>query len=290
MCAFTPILRSAAALTMLLLACTQASAGHLFVSPLGNDGGNGTAFAPFLTLQGAVAGAQSGDVIQLEMGGNYGGAVINDKTLTIISTQDGGVMEPGVAGIIFNGVGNNDVLTVQGLRIDQAGSANNGIIFNSGRKLNVIDTVIQNGSGGSSGIFFQPNDAFAEINILDSIIAEFGTTGSSAGIRISPRSGGDVDALLEDVTAINNRVGVSVTAGTNSVVDVFLDDVDLSGGGTGILSTGAGSTVRVANSVITNNTVLGLSHPGTAKLISVGGNVVRANTANGGFTATEAQQ
>jgi hypothetical protein len=56
-----------------------------------------------------------------------------------------------------------------------------------------------------------------------------------------------------------------------------------------VYSAGGGSTVRLADSTITNNTT-GLSHPGTAKLISVSGNSVRGNTANGTFTAFEPQQ
>lgn len=279
----------AAMLTTSSLVCSEAFANHLFVSPFGNDAGNGSAFAPFLTLQGAINAAQSGDVIQLERGGNYGGGIINNKSLTILSTEGGGVIEPGAAGIIFNGVGNDDILTIRGLTIDQGGSVNNGIIFNSGRKLNVFDTVIQNGSGGASGIFFQPNDPFAEINVLDSIIAQFGTSGSSAGIRIAPRAGGDVDVSIEGLSAYNNRVGISSTAGAGSVIDALYDELLASGGGVGVSSVGAGSTVRVRNSTITNNTT-GLSHPGTAKLISVGGNTVRQNTTNGTFTATEAQQ
>jgi hypothetical protein len=275
-----------AMLTTLSLGCGAASADHLFVSPFGNDGGTGTAFQPFLTLQGAVNAADAGDVIQLEMGGNYGGAIINDKTLTIMSTAGGGVIEPGAAGIVFNGVGNNDILTIVGLTIDQAGSGNNGITFNSGRKLNVFDSLIQNGTGGASGVFYQPDDAFSELNIRNSTFSGFGTVGSSAGIRIAPRAGGDVDVLIEDVLAINNRFAALTSAGSGSVIDALYDEFLASGGGTGVQSSGTGSTVRLRNSVISNNAT-GLSHPGTAKLISLGGNSVRANTANGTFTATE---
>jgi hypothetical protein len=279
----------AAMLTTLPLVSNHAAAAHFFVSPFGNDGGTGTAFAPFLTLQGAVNAASSGDVIQLEMGGSYGAAVINDKTLTILSTQAGGVYEAGVTGIIFNGSGGNDELTIRGLTIDQAGTPNNGITFNSGRKLNVFDAFIGDSSGAASGIFYQPNDVLSELNIRNTVIGQTGTALPAAGIRIAPRAGGDVDAMLEDVFADNNRVAVSVVAGTNSAVDVTIDGLTASGNGTAITSNGAGSTVRVKNSTIANNTT-GISHPGTAKLISLGGNSVRGNTTNGTFTATEPQQ
>jgi len=287
---FPRMLGIAVMLTTSSLACGQASAAHLFVSPFGNDGtGTGSANAPFLTLQGAVNDAQSGDVIQLEMGGNYGGAVINNKTLTILSTEGGGVIEPGVGGIVFNGAGGNDILTIRGLTIDQAGSANNGIVFNSGRKLNVFDSFIQNGSGAASGIFFQPNDAVSELNVRNTVISEFGTSGVGAGIRIAPRAGGDVDVAIEDVAAYNSRTGISSTAGAGSFIDALYKNLLASGGGIGVSSAGAGSTVRLADSTIANNAT-GLSHPGTAKLISVGGNAVRQNTVNGTFTATEAKQ
>jgi hypothetical protein len=64
---------------------------------------------------------------------------------------------------------------------------------------------------------------------------------------------------------------------------VNADNIMISFASTGVL-TGAGSTVRLSNSVITQNQT-GLSSGG-GSIVSMAGNSVTGNTADGAFTAT----
>jgi hypothetical protein len=273
------------ALALAWLAPAPAGGAHLFVSHFGNDTtGTGTPFAPFATLQRAVDLANSGDVIQLELGGNYGAATIDNKSLTIVSNHGGGIFEPGGPALTFNSGSGNDTLTLRGLTIDQAGSANNGIMFNSGRKLNVLDTTIQNGSGGSSGIFFRPNTN-AELNLRNTTINEFGTAGGGSAIRIEPRNGADVISAMYASLLSNSRTGIRSVAGAGSNVNVLVRDMDIVGGATGISSSGPGSVVRVRDSAISNNQ-FGLTSQNGGQILTGGFNSVVANTANENFTGT----
>jgi hypothetical protein len=260
----------------LWLTVAPAFAAHIFVSQFGSDTtGNGSPNAPFKTLQRAVNAAQDNDVIQLEMGGNYGPATITNKTLTIMSTEGGGIFEPGMTAITYNGAA-GDILTLIGLTIDQGGSPFNGIVFNLGLKLIMMDMLIQNGSGGAYGVLFQPTTN-AELHIRDSTVAEFGATGAGAGIRVVPRNGADVIGSIRNCTLLNNLVALFVLAGLNSFNDMVMNPSYIGGGGTAVTSSGAGSTVRIKESIIANN-VVGLNRPNSGKIVSLGGNSVYANS------------
>ena len=95
------------------------------VEERGSDAsGDGSLNNPFRTLAKAVSVAQSGDIIQLGKG-EFGPAVITNKSLTIISAESGSIVDPGSTAITFNG-GANRELTLRGLTIDQGGTANSG--------------------------------------------------------------------------------------------------------------------------------------------------------------------
>jgi hypothetical protein len=276
-------------LAVFLLTAPPAWSEHLFVSQFGNDAGDGSAFQPFRTLQGAINAANGGDTIQLEMGGDYGPGAIDNKSLTIISRQGGGIFNPDGPGLLITGTGGDDTITVDGLVIDQGGSANNGIQFNSGHKLNVVNTTIRNGSGGASGIFFQPNGN-AELNVTNSIISNFGTNGSGSGIRIQPRQGADVTSVLNGVTLQNNRSGLLVSAGDGSDVGVVLEGSTVSGNSVvGVRGTGSRVQIFSGGSTIVNN-ARGVQSNNGAQVLSPRNNILINNTVNGAFTDTFGQK
>jgi hypothetical protein len=260
------------------LAPVPAGAAQLFVSQFGNDSGNGTAFQPLLTLQAAINAANDGDVIQLEMGGNYGPGVINNKTLSIISFDGGGIFEPGGTALTFNSGNGSDTLTLRGLMIDQGGSNNHGIVFNSGRKLDISNTTIQNGRGPRVAVFHRPNSN-SEVNIRNTTINEFGTSGIGGAVRIEPRNGADVKGTFSNNTFNNSSTGIASTAGSGGTVDLFVIDNVIAGGGTGISSSGVDSRVRIRNSTITGNSA-GLQSQSSGQILTGGFNTVVNNSLN----------
>ncbi len=268
------------------LVTSPAAAEHLFVSPFGNDDtGNGTPSAPLETLQGAIDFAGPGSAfIQLEMGGNYGPGVVGPgQNLTIFSTQGGGVFDPDGPGILVNGDGST-IVTLDGVTI---GGATIGVQFNSGHKLNVRNTTIQDISGGGSGILFRPN-INAELNVGNTVITNTGDTGDASGIRIDPRAGADVTGVLDNVTLQNNRAGLVLDAGSGVFLDIAVADSTISGNSIGLQARGAGSELRVRETIVIGNGT-GLHRPNGGKIESLEGNSVTGNTTDGSANSTVPQ-
>jgi hypothetical protein len=78
----------------------------------------------------------------------------------------------------------------------------------------------------------------------------------------------------------HNTTGIQ-TSGVDNIVNA--DEMMISFATTGVLAS-AGSTVRISNSVITQNST-GLNANG-GSIVSMAGNSVTGNTADGAFTAT----
>src|SRR5262249_52628333 len=126
----------------------QAQATRTYVSGLGKDSNPCTGASPCQTLQAALAKTAAGGQIYALDSANYGYVTIN-KAVSIVSGRGAtGVLAAGsVSGVTIN-AGANDVVNLQGLDIDGAGSGASGIQFSSGASLNVQDCVIRGFSNG----------------------------------------------------------------------------------------------------------------------------------------------
>jgi hypothetical protein len=265
------------------LAPIPAEGAVIYVTALGNDTtGDGSVENPFATLVKAESVANTGDTV-LVGAGDVGPVVINNKNLSIISLTGGGIFNPGTHAITFNG-GANRELTVRGLTIDQGGSANSGILFNSGRKLNVFDTTIQNGSGNWGGITFRSTTA-SELNVRNNTINGFGTSGNGGAISILPRNGADVTGRISDSFLSNSRFGVRVFPGDGSTANLLISNTTITGGTTGISASGVGSQVVVNESAITHN-ALGVQALNSAQIRTRVNNTMFGNAIDGTFTGT----
>ena len=85
---------------------------------------------------------------------------------------------------------------------------------------------------------------------------------------------------MRDLTLGHNTTGVQ-TSGVDNILNI--DNMMVSFAGNGVFGS-AGSTVRISNSVITQN-LNGLNVNG-GSIISMSGNSLTGNTTNGAFTAT----
>lgn len=289
---------AAAALVASSLASTPATAANvIFTSATNGDDSNctGEATLPCRTLSKSLSLASSGDVVQLESGGNYIGADIS-QSVTIYSPHGAGIL-PGVGACLTIAAGTKDVITVDGIicipapfpaeRPAGAVSTNaaNGIIFNSGEKLRVRNSRIHGAGSGNCGILFQPNTN-AELQIEHSVISENGFTGNGGGVCIAPTGNALVTGVIDDLTAQNDRIGLRA-AGRNA--DLLVENSTFSNNLLGIRAIGSTSTIRISNSAIFKNTT-GINSQSGGQLVSFGGNVLAGNTTDGTFTSTEAKQ
>jgi Right handed beta helix region len=253
----------------------QAQAMSTFVSRLGSDSGPCTAAAPCQTLQRALAKTRAGGQISALDSGNFGSVTINQAVSISGSGATGVLATSGVTGITIN-AGANDIINLQGLDIDGAGSGANGIQFNTGGLLTIQDSVIR---GFSNGINFQPNGSSA-LSVGNTVV-------SSNSTGISFQSSATSTGILNAVHLVNNGTGIAAlgASSTGSASVTVQNSLVVNNGTIGILS-GGFSAVMVANSTIAGNAV-GLEAQNTGATLQVAGSTLTGNgtgmlAANGG--------
>jgi hypothetical protein len=278
-------------------AAVHGQATRTWVSGVGDDVNPCSRTAPCKTFAGAISKTANGGEIDCLDPGGFGTVTIT-KSLTIDCTGTlGGVLNAG--GV--NGISVNDSATatpntieviLRGLSIDGAGTPAglNGVRFISGRSLVMEDVLIQNQTG-QTGIAVTPAGAaeFYAENVT--------VTDGSTGIHFRPTGGGgSVRAVLRNVRAQNNSAnGLNIDTNGNTApagIIVAVDKSSITGNFTGIaLNAPAGTTsatVMVSDSVVANNSSIGISATGTLGRIRVGGSSVTGNgtgvSATGGAT------
>lgn len=296
----------AAITTMLCAAPASAQATRTWVSGVGDDLNPCSRTAPCKTFAGAISKTFiNGEINCLDPGGY--GAVTITKSITIdCGSTVGSILASGTTGVIVNiAVSANDPtrsVRLRGLTINGTGSSGtigtrtgvDGIRVLQATSVFVEDTVIAEFS--QQGIEVA---ATAGVNIsLDNVIIRntnvsgvaLATTAGQVvasfnnvridGTPLALSAANRVRADIFDIVLSHNTVGVQ-TSGTDNIIN--MDSLKVQFATTGLLAN-AGSTIRVSNSVVTQNAT-GLSPNGGA-IVSMSGNSVTGNTTDGAFTST----
>jgi hypothetical protein len=288
---FAPTAAIAALLAALSFHVPTANAAVLYVLLIGTDspscGSFPSPFNPCRTLQQAVTNAAAGDTIFLDVAVDYGPATIN-KSVNILSRSIGAGTYSPAAKPCLTITGTNTVVRLSRYTCDQGGAAQPGIKF-SGKSLQLDDVTVRGGTGAVCGVLVQSAIA-ATISMQNSLIHQFGTSGSGGGVCLTPASGGNVKGSLSNVTLQSNRNGVVATATATSSVQIVLADTRVSeASAAGLRSSGATAKIMVRDSIIARNAI-GLLRVSSGNLTSLSGNIVADNTTKGTFTSTVPQQ
>jgi hypothetical protein len=312
--------RLSVGLTFALASCLTANSAyalndHSWVSASTGSGNACTRAAPCADFGTAQNLTNAGGVISVLDPGDYTNGVYITKSLTIRAegVDGGATFLPASGFLIIVVAGASDVVTLEGLHFNGAGS----IAFNSGGHLHVVRCVLTNSNvSGQAGIKFQPNSA-SKLSVTDTVISNMGS-GTGGGIVINPQSGGSARVNLERVTINGNAFGIAAdgtgsTAGINmTIADSMIGGnsqdgiiaVTPSGGAPigvmvtntksvnnafGIRSIGPNVTVRAESSKIIGNST-GLSFSGGGALLTAGNNMVRTNGSDGAFSGPVALQ
>jgi hypothetical protein len=247
----------------------QAQNGSLtrsFVSSTGVDTNACTITAPCASFAQAYTKVGASGIIAALDPGKYGPLTISGPVTVngngwaaITATATG-------SGITINaGTGN---VTLNGIEVDGAGAAYNGIVFNSGSNLSISNCVIKDivtpsiVSGGmvgtvGNGIWIAPAAGTITFGVFNTTV----TNNKWAGINYQPAGGSTVTATgtIDHVIATNNvNEGFAVYQGTAS---------------------GGSAAVSISNSVVANNGVgIGVgASPGTAT-VTIDSNEISGNT------------
>jgi len=262
---------------LLALSPAHALSNRAWVSGHGSDSaGCGSPGAPCRTLQYVHDNviAAGGEIDILDPAGY--GAVTISKAVSIVNDGVGaaGVQAASGNAITIN-AGASDVVTLRGLDIDGLGTGDNGIVFNSGAGLTVVNCVVRHFAGGGqttgNGILIQPSGAIGFL-ISNVVASDNGWT----GIYYGPPSGSSARAgVIDRVTAVNNSKGIWV-APLSGAATVALSNSVMNNNGVGIEAT-PGSTVSIDSSTMSNNDI-GLDAYGSA-IVLLGRSAITANNA-----------
>lgn len=285
---------------------TFGQATRTWVSGVGNDANPCSRTAPCKTFAGAISKtADGGEISVLDPGGF--GAVTIGKGLTINGTGTlAGILNSlGSNGVVVNAPATATVI-IRDISINGAGTGANGIRFLGGKTLMVDHCWIygQNNSATSRGIDANVSTAgFANLKVVNSVIENVTEDGihltDSAGTLLAAVANSEIMNCGQDgmeaaanvrLSVINSRVirhsnGI-ITSGNSAQVnldDVFVAYADFAG-----LKASAGSSIRVSDSVIANNTT-GLS-PNGGTIDSFQGNSLIGNPTPGSFSSTTNKQ
>jgi hypothetical protein len=301
-----------AVLVLTFASHTQAQATRTFVSGVGNDADPCSRTAPCRTWAGALVKTfTNGEIDALDPGG-YGTASIT-KSITIDGTQGSGfgsTLASGTTGFIINiAAGNvNDPfrsVRLRNLSINGTGASGSigtrtgidGVRFLSGSSLIIENTVISDFSQDGLEVAGAVGEANQMNVFLNNVIIR---NCSQSGIEMAHNNAnGQVVALLNNVqvhscaTGIEGRgrtrIGIKNAAvahctqgldqaGTDNIMNV--EDLFVSYASNGVRSI-AGSSIRLSNSVVTQNANGLVPNGGT--IHSLSGNSIFGNTVNGAF-------
>jgi hypothetical protein len=274
----------ATSLASLLVAVpANAQAPRTFVSAAGTDNPTCSFASPCRHFQAAVtATSPGGEVDALDPAG-YGPINI-DRAITIEGQGWSYIAPPaGGNGITINALSGN--VAIHGVSLNGAGIAgpSNGIVFNSGTSLTVINCVVQNfvtngnnpvtGNGiliapssgtvkfivanttasnnGYAGVEYLPAGTTVNGNgIIDHVVAtadQYGIVVDSSGTMV----GSTIATISNSIASDNSQTGVLVKNGS-ATVTVSVDNVSMSGNSIGIAGVNS-PQVLLGRSVITGN-------------------------------------
>lgn len=291
----------------------SAQATRTWVSGVGDDVNPCSRTAPCKTFAGAISKtAAGGEINCLDPGGFGAVSIIKSMTISCQYTEGGALA--GGNGIVVNMPATTDVTFIRGLDIFGVNPPSNGIRFVNNGTLHVEDTVIRRfNAANSRGIDFQPSGN-SQMTVTNTTISQNGNGATGGGIRIQPTGTGSARVTLKNVRIHNNAndaIRADTTGSTGGGITLMIDDSQILAstnginavspaatpavqvlltdsivalhGGSGLISTGAGTVMRVSGSTITANNN-GVTIGAGTSIHTFLDNILEGNAANGVFT------
>ena len=270
----------------------EAQATRTWVSGVGDDVNPCSRTAPCKTFAGAISKTATGGYIQAMDPGGFGAVTIN-KSITI--DGGGGVIagllgsSPGQSTIIVNSA--SAMVILRNLSIEGAGTGANGIRVVAAAQVHVEHCTIQNFT--DNGILFSgAGDLFVSDTSIKDVVNQgiYVQSGRTTLDRVTLSGNGfgflvglTAKATAKNSTASGNEAGFGTAYAATAQLN--LEHSVTSHNKYGIMAI-HGSSVRVNDVNVSNNTIMGLYNDGTGNLGSFGNNRFAGNAADGNFTAT----
>jgi hypothetical protein len=190
-----------------------AQAQRVFVSGTGSDSNPCTFASPCRSFQHAHDVAPAGGEISVLDSAGYGTVSIN-KSISIVNpggVEAGISVSSGNSGITINSPNATDTIILRGLTIDGQRVGLYAINFQSGGRLEILDSVVRNFT--NSGIIVQPSTGSMTLLVSKTHVLD----NSNAGIYLSPKGSSLItNALVDQTTVSNNTYGIYIDASHTS--------------------------------------------------------------------------
>jgi hypothetical protein len=286
-----------------------------YVSSTGNDANTCTFASPCRTFQRGHDQTNDGGFLQaLDVSGDYGPVVI----IKGIRISSPGADNPGERATITVTSGSaitvnapaNRTVTLVNLEVRGSGTADNGVLFNTGSLLQIYGGAYF-GFGGASpngfGVKFAPS-AFSKLLVSGTNMSGNGAASTGAAVQVNPQGAGGAFVNLREITAYNNAFGLAIDTtssmtGVNAVIHggtmqynrqdgvvvvggapigVTLDNnaLMLGNAGYGVRAIGNNVFARLDQATITGNTT-GIAAVSGGTVFSYGNNSIDGNGTNG---------
>jgi len=254
----------------------QAQATRTWVSGVGDDANPCSRTAPCKTFAGAISKtATNGKINCLDPGGF--GAVTITKSIEIDCLQfPGGILNSLTTGVIVNVTTAGGNVILRGIEIHGAGNGIRGVNLISATNLTIDKCFITAQAG--DGIVVNSNVAgTANLVVLDTVITQ-----TANGISMTATGGGTALGHIRNSTISKvSSSGILLNAGSFATVSHSM----LTGNTNGGFVNASGSQLNVTNSVITYNSVNGLSAGVSGAQVRMQGNYITNNPTSTSFVA-----
>ncbi|MFL6861437.1 MAG: right-handed parallel beta-helix repeat-containing protein, partial [Allosphingosinicella sp.] len=199
-----------------------------------------------------------GEINCLDPGG-FGAVTINKSLVIDCHYTEGGALAGG-NGITVNAA-STDVITIRGLDIFGVNPPSNGVRIIAAGAVHIEDCVIRRFNAVNSlGVSFAPTTANTKLYISNTTITENGNGFTGGGIEINPGVGGSGKVVVRNSRIQNNGSDGIRMNSANGVINLVVEDTDISGNAQGVAVLGSANATltMITNSVIANNSVIGI--------------------------------
>ncbi len=258
----------------------QAQLPKIFVASFGNDANDGTRNSPKRNFQAAHnAVAANGEIVVLDTAG-YGAVLITKSVgITAPAGITGFVTAPSSDGIVIE-AGATDTVILRGLTVERNTSTATAVAIRvlSVGALTLEDCALRN---FADGLFFRPNNS-ARLVLHDTSVRgctvglDLGTFGAAVTYSV----------LVSRCRLEGNLNGLVSQADTNGVIDLTANGCTINGASIGVISGGAGSTVRLSDCTITGSSSTGVGTNQGGVVLSRGNNTLERNASGNTLSNT----
>jgi hypothetical protein len=226
---------------------------RVYVSKAGADVGACSFSAPCQSLGYALSAVEpDGEITILDSGGYNPITITQGVTITVPPGVEAGIaaLMNGTA-ITINAPG--ATVTLRGLTLEGTNTANFGVSFTAGSRIEIIDCVISGFQ--STGISVQPATA-ASVMIANTIVKDINPTANGTGIALLPQGSGAMTAALDQVTVSNTSFGLNLSSQLGPApLEILITNSHIDNSSQNAIYAEGGSGTNYAHMILKNVTV-----------------------------------